>query len=93
MTPFRGHAALVVPPASYSGEDSIQNTFAVENGPYLMATPHSGLVFGVYNSTALAVGLAGWDEIFGVEDDSVVLDSFKDCERTATGYGLTDRAR
>jgi len=46
----------------------------------MMTTPHSGLVLGCYNVTALAAGIARRNEIWGVTDDSVVLPAFRHCE-------------
>jgi hypothetical protein len=45
-----------------------------------MFTPHSGIVLGVYNATALSQGLGTKADIFDVVDDSVVLPKFKKCE-------------
>lgn len=80
ITPFRGQAALVVPPTSYSGKCMLKNSYGLEAGPYLMTTPHSGIVLGVYNATALAAGIARKRDIFEVTDDSVVLPSFQKCK-------------
>lgn len=56
-----------------------------------MNTPHSGIVLGVYNDAAIADGLCGPEDIFGVEDDSVVLPKFRECElRCCHGGGCTD---
>ncbi|TXT10487.1 uncharacterized protein COLE_04421 [Cutaneotrichosporon oleaginosum] len=92
ITPFRGHAALVVPPPSYAGSAALRHTYSVENGPYLMHTPHAGIVLGVYNSTAVNAGLCGWVDILGVEDDSVVVPALADwlgayCRRAYEGWG------
>lgn len=92
ITPFRGHAALVVPPPDYAGTAALKTTYTVQNGPYLMFTPHAGIVLGVYNSTAVNEGLCDWNDILGVEDDSVVLPSFANwlgnyCRTAYEGWG------
>lgn len=46
-----------------------------------MTTPHSGIVLGCYNVTAVAAGIARRHEIWGVTDDSVVLPAFRRCKR------------
>jgi hypothetical protein len=51
-----------------------------------MFTPHSGIVLGVYNATALSQGLGTKADIFDVVDDSVVLPKFKKYCRTGYPY-------
>lgn len=79
LTPYRGHAGLVVPPVTYAGDKALKNTYGIENGPYLIQTPNAGLVLGPFNATVLSsIGTA--KDLFYIDDDSVVVPKFKDCE-------------
>lgn len=51
----------------------------IERGPYLIQTPHSGLVIGPYNATVLSE-FGTPKDLFYIEDDSVVTPKFHDCE-------------
>ena len=82
ITPFRGHAALITTPSTFCGANSLKDTYAIEKGPYLMTTPSSGIVMGVYNASALSEGTATRREIWEVIDDSRVMPKFEKCERS-----------
>ncbi|WVQ83329.1 hypothetical protein IAT38_005468 [Cryptococcus sp. DSM 104549] len=92
ITPFRGHASLVTPPATFSGPNTLTTSYGIENGPYLITTPQSGIVLGPYNTGALHDGVARKKDIFEVYDDSVVMPSMHNwmkeyCARTFEGWG------
>lgn len=77
IVPYRGQAALVTTPASYSGAAALKSTYGIEEGPYLVRTPHSGLVIGPYNATVLSSNVGTRADMFHIEDDSVVTAPFR----------------
>lgn len=92
MVPYRGHCGIVVPPTSYAGTGALDATYGVEDGPYLIQTPHAGLVLGPYNATVISQHLSKASELYGVDDDSVVLPKLKDwianwCKDNYEGWG------
>ncbi|EJT47927.1 hypothetical protein A1Q1_03162 [Trichosporon asahii var. asahii CBS 2479] len=92
VIPYRGHCGIVVPPTSYAGTGALDATYGVEDGPYLIQTPHAGLVLGPYNATVISQHLSKASELYGVDDDSVVLPKLKDwianwCKDNYEGWG------
>lgn len=92
MIPYRGHCGIVVPPTTYAGTRALDATYGVEDGPYLIQTPHSGLVLGPYNATVISQQLSGAAELYGEDDDSVVLPKLRDwisrwCRDSFEGWG------
>jgi glycine/D-amino acid oxidase-like deaminating enzyme len=86
LVPYRAQAARVVPPPTYAGTRALQTTYAVQNGPYLMQTPHSGIVFGPY------VELDQGRNIYGIDDDSTTTKPYRDwlekwCRENYAGWG------
>lgn len=79
MIPYRGHAGLITSPATYAAENALTGALGIERGPYLVQTPHSGLVIGPYNATVLSE-FGTPKDLFYIEDDSVVVPKFRDCE-------------
>ncbi|ORY24568.1 FAD dependent oxidoreductase-domain-containing protein [Naematelia encephala] len=78
ITQYRGHAGHVVPPLSFSGEQSFKASSEVEDEQYFMTTPQGGIVTGMGAMTSVGHGLVTKDEIYEQDDDSVVLDRFGD---------------
>lgn len=81
-----------MPPATYSGDQALDGTYAIERSTYLIQTPSSGLVFGPYNSAVYRNGLSKASEMYGTEDDSVVTPSWRQwmaeyCKNTFAGWG------
>ncbi|WWD18874.1 hypothetical protein CI109_103329 [Kwoniella shandongensis] len=99
LTPFQGQAANVTPPPSYSGAAYLNNTYTIEDGPYLVATPHAGIVLGLHHKLAVDTGILEAKDVFGNADDSFVhpnakawlanycKDSFADWGKEAPGEG------
>lgn len=91
VVPYRGHCGIVVPPTTYAGTGALDATYGVEGGPYLIQTPHSGIVLGPYNATVLSQKLSRADEMYGQDDDSVVLPRVRDwiatwCKESFEGW-------
>jgi len=81
-----------VPPATYAGAQALRGSYAIEQGSFLIQTPNSGLLFGPYAGVAQAQGLSTPAEMYGVEDDSVTLPSWRAwletyCASTFSGWG------
>lgn len=66
LVPRLAQACRVVPPASYSGPESLSTTYTIREGPYLIQTPNSGLIFGPYPI------IDEPERVFNVEDDSII---------------------
>ncbi|WOO78253.1 uncharacterized protein LOC62_02G001803 [Vanrija pseudolonga] len=66
LVPRLAQACRVVPTASYSGPESLSTTYTVREGPYLIQTPNSGLIFGPYPI------IDETEHVFNVEDDSII---------------------
>ncbi|RSH86042.1 uncharacterized protein EHS24_004246 [Apiotrichum porosum] len=91
VIPYRGQAALITPPTTYAGTGALEATMGIERGPYLIQTPHSGLVIGPYNATVLSE-FGTPKDLFYIEDDSVVTPKFHDwlstyCKDNFEGWG------
>ncbi|EIW70593.1 hypothetical protein TREMEDRAFT_16198, partial [Tremella mesenterica DSM 1558] len=91
LTPYRGHCANYTPPLSYSGPKSLDHSYVVENGMYIVSTPHSGIVAGTWAAATINHGLATRDDIYAILDDSTVLPSVEKWmkgwfERTYEGW-------
>lgn len=67
-----------MPPISYSGNNSLEGTYGIENGPYLIQTPHAGMVLGPFNATVVNTFGSARD-LYGIDDDSVVVPKFREC--------------
>lgn len=72
LTPFQGQAANVTPPPSFSGENYLDTTYTMEEGPYLIATTHAGIVLGLSHEVAVKKGILEKKDVFGNVDDSYV---------------------
>ncbi|KAE8540238.1 hypothetical protein D1P53_004178 [Cryptococcus gattii VGV] len=72
LTPFQGQAANVTPPPSFSGENYLDTTYTIEEGPYLIATIHAGIILGLYHEVAVEKGILEKKDVFGNVDDSYV---------------------
>ncbi|OWZ55906.1 hypothetical protein C356_01537 [Cryptococcus neoformans c45] len=72
LTPFQGQAANITPPPSFSGEKYLDTTYTMEEGPYLIATTHAGIVLGLYHEVAVEKGILEKKDVFGNVDDSYV---------------------
>lgn len=81
LTPFQGQAANVTPPPSFSGENYLDTTYTMEEGPYLIATTHAGIILGLYHEVAVEKGILEKKDVFGNVDDSYVQPAAKNCER------------
>ncbi|TXT12854.1 hypothetical protein VHUM_01255 [Vanrija humicola] len=88
IVPTFAQAGRVVPPASYAGPRALKNSYAVELGPYLIQTPHSGLVLGPYIDVLYKEGIHTRDEIFYHDDDSKVTKGVQKCGYSCLGYRL-----
>ena len=80
LAPYRGHATLVTPTLPYSGTGSLKYTYELENGPYLISTPSSGLVFGVGYHEVIRDQAGTHEDVMGATDDSLVPEGIKKCE-------------
>ncbi|WVQ85703.1 hypothetical protein IAT38_007869 [Cryptococcus sp. DSM 104549] len=92
ITPFQGQAANVTPPPSFSGEKYLNNTYTIEDGPYLIATTHAGIVLGLHHRLGIDLGVLEKKDIFGNVDDSYVTPAAKKwladyCKSAFTGWG------
>lgn len=92
LTPYQAQAANVTPPPSYSGRNALQHTIVAERGPYLIQTPHSGIVLGLGEETGFELGITKKHEIFEVTDDSYVKPAIKTwldeyCKKNFNGWG------
>ncbi|WVR07343.1 hypothetical protein IAU60_004384 [Kwoniella sp. DSM 27419] len=76
LTPFQAQAANVTPPPTFSGDKYGAHTYTIENGPYLIFTPHSGIVLGLHHALAIEMGVMTHKELF-VEDDAHVAPGIK----------------
>nr|KIR87523.1 hypothetical protein I308_02468 [Cryptococcus tetragattii IND107] len=72
LTPFQGQAANVTPPLSFSGENYLDTTYTMEEGPYLIATTHAGIILGLHHEVAVEKGILEKKDVFGNVDDSYV---------------------
>ncbi|BEI80771.1 hypothetical protein CcaverHIS002_0113000 [Cutaneotrichosporon cavernicola] len=77
LTPYRGHAGLVVPPTTYAGDKSLKGQYGIENGPYLIQTPYAGIVLGPFNATVVNT-FGSPRDLYGIDDDSVVVPKFRE---------------
>ncbi|WVQ88600.1 hypothetical protein IAS59_002336 [Cryptococcus gattii] len=92
LTPFQGQAANVTPPPSFSGENYLDTTYTIEEGPYLIATTHSGIILGLYHEVAVKRGILEKKDVFGNVDDSYVQPAAKNwlseyCKNSFTNWG------
>ena len=87
LTPYQAQAANVTPPPSYSGRNALQHTIVAERGPYLIQTPHSGIVLGLGEETGFELGITKKHEIFEVTDDSYVKPAIKTCKHAPRLHG------
>ncbi|KAK8854966.1 hypothetical protein IAR55_003706 [Kwoniella newhampshirensis] len=92
LTPFQGQAANVTPPPSFSGANYLNKTYTIEDGPYLVATPHAGIVLGLHHKLAVEQGVLEMKDIFGNADDSFVHPNAKAwlanyCKDSFAGWG------
>lgn len=87
ITPYQAQAANVTPPPTYSGENSLTHTYTIENGPYLISTPHSGIVLGIPEEVSVSNGLADKNELYEVVDDSYVKPEIAKCEYSTSSTG------
>ncbi|OCF30874.1 hypothetical protein I316_07507 [Kwoniella heveanensis BCC8398] len=76
LTPFQAQAANVTPPTTYAGADYGIHSYTIEDGPYLIFTPHSGIVLGLHHVSAIEMGVMTHKEVF-VEDDAHVAPGIK----------------
>ncbi|WRT68174.1 uncharacterized protein IL334_005149 [Kwoniella shivajii] len=71
LVPFQAQAANVTPPLSFSGSKYLNNSYSIEDGPYLIFTPDSGIVLGLHHRTAHDLGVMTKQELY-VDDDAYV---------------------
>lgn len=53
----------------------------MEEGPYLIATTHAGIVLGLSHEVAVKKGILEKKDVFGNVDDSYVQPAAKRCKR------------
>ncbi|WVF66161.1 hypothetical protein IAT40_000901 [Kwoniella sp. CBS 6097] len=92
LCPFQGQAANITSPPQYSGSAYLDYTYVIENGPYLVSTPTSGLVMGLSLGSVFKDHIGDYKDIIGVVDDSYVKPEFKKwleeyCPKTFGGWG------
>ncbi|KAL1406437.1 hypothetical protein Q8F55_008136 [Vanrija albida] len=92
LVPTLAQAGRVVPPASFAGPRALDHTYAVELGPYLIQTPHAGLVLGPYIDVLEKGRIHSRAELFYQDDDSKVTDGVRRwlqsyCGDDFTGWG------
>ena len=58
----------------------MKHTIVAEDGPYLIQTPHAGIVMGIGEDTSIHLGLATKKDIYEVTDDSYVKPELRKCE-------------
>ncbi|KIR36724.1 hypothetical protein I352_00035 [Cryptococcus deuterogattii MMRL2647] len=96
LTPFQGKAANVTPPPLFSGENYLDTTYTMEEGPYLIATTHTGIILGLYHEVAVEKGILEKKDVFGNVDDSYVQPAAKNwlaeyCKDSFTNWGKEAR--
>lgn len=77
---------------AYAGLAALKTTFGFEDGPYVAQTPHSGIVLGPYPIALFSRGVIKPADIYGVDDDSIVLSPARRwlegyCRDSYTGWG------
>ena len=80
LTPYQAQAANITPPPSYCGANALKHTIVAERGPYLIQTPHAGLVMGLGEDTGFDLGLSKKGDIYENTDDSYVKPAHQKCE-------------
>ena len=80
LTPYQAQAANITPPPSYSGANALKHTIVAERGPYLIQTPHAGIVMGLGEDTGFDLGLSKKGDIYENVDDSYVKPAHQKCE-------------
>jgi hypothetical protein len=80
LTPYQAQAANITPTPAFSGPSALKHTIVAEDGPYLIQTPHAGIVMGIGEDTSIRLGLAAKKDIYEVTDDSYVKPELRQCK-------------
>lgn len=79
LTPYQAQAANITPPPTYAGSNALRYTIVAEKGPYLIQTPHSGIVLGLPENVGIDEGISKKKDIYENTDDSYVKPEHKTC--------------
>lgn len=79
ITTNRGHCCHVTPPTNFSGSGAIEMS-VVWGGTYLRDVAGAGIVMGCGPQTIREYKLAPPEEVYDVEDDSILTTGIQGCE-------------
>ncbi|WWD02358.1 hypothetical protein V865_000397 [Kwoniella europaea PYCC6329] len=92
LVPYQAQAANITTPLSYSGSKYLANSYTIEDGPYLMFTPDSGIVMGLAHYNAYKQGVMTKKEIY-VDHDAYVTEGISKwlreyCKNNFSDWGI-----